>query len=63
MEWVLKRASKSAVDVTQETIVRLRGLPFQISKEEIIQFFEGTFDFAIFCCENKFMKYLYLLYI
>ena len=32
-------------DRGNETVVRLRGLPFQVSKEEIAQFFTGENNF------------------
>uniref|UniRef100_F6RXS2 Heterogeneous nuclear ribonucleoprotein H3 n=1 Tax=Xenopus tropicalis TaxID=8364 RepID=F6RXS2_XENTR len=41
MEWVLKHNSTGDVDTASDGTVRLRGLPFGCSKEEIVQFFSG----------------------
>lgn len=41
MEWVIKR-SGSSYGSNEDGCVRLRGLPFGCSKEEIAQFFTGT---------------------
>ena len=38
MEWVVKRSGPNA---NNDAIVRLRGLPFGCSKEEIAHFFTG----------------------
>lgn len=45
MEWMVKRSGPSfmATMSTDEAFVRLRGLPFGCSKEEIAQFFTGMF--------------------
>lgn len=40
MEWVIKRCSP-AYGSNDDGCVRLRGLPFDCSKEEIAQFFTG----------------------
>lgn len=40
MEWTCKRMGQPQ-DRGNEPVVRLRGLPFQVSKEEIAQFFTG----------------------
>lgn len=42
MEWVIKR-SGSTSNSNDDGIVRLRGLPFGCSKEEIAQFFTGKY--------------------
>uniref|UniRef100_A0A8C6F373 RRM domain-containing protein n=1 Tax=Monodon monoceros TaxID=40151 RepID=A0A8C6F373_MONMO len=43
MDWVMKHnGSNDANDGT----VRLRGLPFGCSKEEIVQFFQGSSEVA-----------------
>ncbi|XP_038677532.1 heterogeneous nuclear ribonucleoprotein H3 isoform X3 [Scyliorhinus canicula] len=41
MDWVLKHNSTSQPDTSNDGTVRLRGLPFGCSKEEIVQFFTG----------------------
>ncbi|KAG7159863.1 Heterogeneous nuclear ribonucleoprotein H2-like, partial [Homarus americanus] len=41
MEWVVKRAGFGASGGEDDGCVRLRGLPFGCSKEEIAQFFSG----------------------
>lgn len=40
MEWVIKRAGLDSPNMS-EAVVKLRGLPFGCSKEEIAQFFTG----------------------
>ena len=46
-EWVCKRMGQPQ-DKGDESVVRLRGLPYEISKEEIVQFFTGKIKFFIF---------------
>ncbi|XP_069774174.1 heterogeneous nuclear ribonucleoprotein H3-like isoform X2 [Narcine bancroftii] len=41
IDWMLKNANPSQTDSTSDGTVRLRGLPFGCSKEEILQFFTG----------------------
>lgn len=41
MDWVIKRAGSGQMQGSNEAVVRLRGLPFGCSKEEIAQFFTG----------------------
>ncbi|KAK3090545.1 hypothetical protein FSP39_012589 [Pinctada imbricata] len=41
MDWVIKRAGPGQMPGSNEAVVRLRGLPFGCSKEEIAQFFTG----------------------
>lgn len=41
MDWVLKRCGPADYDSTSGFMLRLRGLPFGCSKEEIVQFFSG----------------------
>ncbi|XP_023677279.1 heterogeneous nuclear ribonucleoprotein H3 isoform X1 [Paramormyrops kingsleyae] len=41
MDWVLKRCGPSDYDSCSGCMLRLRGLPFGCSKEEIVQFFAG----------------------
>ena len=42
MDWVLKRSGPADYDGCSGCMLRLRGLPFGCSKEEIVQFFSGT---------------------
>ena len=39
MDWVLKHSGPNSADTANDGFVRLRGLPFGCTKEEIIQFF------------------------
>ncbi|XP_055518283.1 heterogeneous nuclear ribonucleoprotein H3-like isoform X1 [Leucoraja erinacea] len=41
MDWVLKHVNPTQTESTSDGTVRLRGLPFGCSKEEILQFFTG----------------------
>ncbi|CAL8403757.1 unnamed protein product [Boreogadus saida] len=41
MDWVLKRSGPADYDGCSGCMLRLRGLPFGCSKEEIVQFFSG----------------------
>lgn len=41
MDWVLKRSGPNSADAAKDGFVRLRGLPFGCTKEEIVQFFSG----------------------
>lgn len=41
MDWVVKRSGPNQADGYQDAVIRLRGLPFGCSKEEIAQFFTG----------------------
>ena len=41
MEWVCKRMGVTSKEKDTETVVRLRGLPFGCSKEEVANFFKG----------------------
>lgn len=44
MEWVIKRSGLNLENAMDDGCVRLRGLPFGCSKEEIAQFFSGTLN-------------------
>ncbi|EPQ09367.1 Heterogeneous nuclear ribonucleoprotein H [Myotis brandtii] len=41
MDWVLKQTGPNSPDTANDGFVRLRGLPFGCSKEEIVQFFSA----------------------
>lgn len=43
MDWVLKHTGPNCPETEGDGLVRLRGLPFGCSKEEIVQFFSGIF--------------------
>jgi hypothetical protein len=49
MEWVVKRSGLNLENAMDDGCVRLRGLPFGCSKEEIAQFFSGTLDLYFPC--------------
>lgn len=42
MEWVVKRSGQNMEHIMDDGCVRLRGLPFGCSKEEIANFFAGN---------------------
>ena len=43
MEWVVKRSTGNFTgDADNDNVVRLRGLPFECSREDIYKFFEGN---------------------
>lgn len=48
MEWVVKRSGLNLENAMDDGCVRLRGLPFGCSKEEIAQFFSGMITTNIF---------------
>ncbi|BFZ11938.1 hypothetical protein BsWGS_14977 [Bradybaena similaris] len=41
MDWIIKRAGSDRQENNENTVVKLRGLPFGCSKEEIAHFFTG----------------------
>lgn len=48
MDWVLKRSGPADYDSCSGCMLRLRGLPFGCSKEEIVQFFSGILVLSLF---------------
>lgn len=46
MEWVVKRMTGAESEA--EAVVRLRGLPYGCSKQDIADFFDGKKKFMIF---------------
>lgn len=49
MDWVLKHTGPNSPDTANDGFVRLRGLPFGCSKEEIVQFFSGMWGKSTSC--------------
>lgn len=50
MDWMIKRSGPSSASTSSaddDCFVRLRGLPFGCSKEEIAQFFTGTLRYSV----------------
>jgi len=47
MEWVVKRSGLNFENAMDDGCVRLRGLPFGCSKEEIAQFFSGMLALSL----------------
>ena len=49
MEWVIKRSksedtgSKTEGTLFEDNVVRLRGLPFDSAKSDIVKFFDGKY--------------------
>lgn len=41
MDWVMKHTGPNCPGTVGDGLIRLRGLPFGCSKEEIVQFFSG----------------------
>lgn len=48
MDWVLKRNGPTDYESGSGCMLRLRGLPFGCSKEEIVQFFSGKDVWSFF---------------
>jgi heterogeneous nuclear ribonucleoprotein F/H len=41
MEWMVKRSGPNQMMGNNDAVIRLRGLPFGCSKEEVAHFFSG----------------------
>lgn len=65
MDWVIKRAGPGQMPGSCEAVVRLRGLPFGCSKEEIAQFFTGEIIMINVFAEIflMFMFYFYSMFV
>jgi hypothetical protein len=63
MEWVVKRSGLNLENAMDDGCVRLRGLPFGCSKEEIAQFFSGIWliRMIINVIDNKMLLRFYLI--
>ncbi|KTF92765.1 hypothetical protein cypCar_00020767 [Cyprinus carpio] len=48
MDWVMKHTGPNCPETEGDGLVRLRGLPFGCSKEEIVQFFSGIFKLFLY---------------
>lgn len=60
MEWVIKRCGPT-YGSNEDGCVRLRGLPFGCSKEEIAQFFTGKQTSRIFRQQICFCSLIFFL--
>ena len=60
MDWVVKRSGPNQAEGYQDAVIRLRGLPFGCSKEEIAQFFTGM-DNTVVARRTIYQKELYKL--
>lgn len=57
MDWVMKHTGPNCPGTAGDGLIRLRGLPFGCSKEEIVQFFSGKYE----CCRVTFRPSIMLL--
>jgi hypothetical protein len=53
MTWAIKHSGPRDEANEVEAVVRLRGLPYGCSKEEIANFFSGSFSFCSFWKRQK----------
>uniref|UniRef100_A0A8C9ELG2 RRM domain-containing protein n=1 Tax=Pavo cristatus TaxID=9049 RepID=A0A8C9ELG2_PAVCR len=60
MDWVLKHTGPNSPDTANDGFVRLRGLPFGCSKEEIVQFFSGMWGQSTSCSKTTPKTKLYI---
>ena len=44
MDWVVSRCGMNIDNVMDEGCIRMRGLPYGCSKEEVASFFSGTIE-------------------
>ena len=47
MEWVLEHSGQDQSVGNEDAVIRLRGIPFECTREMIIQFFSGKFILSI----------------
>ena len=55
MDWVMKHTGPNCPETAGDGLVRLRGLPFGCSKEEIVQFFSGMHQSGPLVCLYSFL--------
>ncbi len=51
MDWYLERSGSNVENVMDECCIRLRGLPYGCTKDDITQFFDGIVSFLPLFCE------------
>lgn len=43
MDWYIERSGSNVENVMDECCIRLRGLPYGCTKEDIVKFFSGVY--------------------